>query len=78
MRVLCLRSAAGTTLHTSVSSIGSIARGIPHVKNDHTTGMWEVHRLEKRTPLPRWTAGVYVVCWLLLAAGAVLLAPRLW
>jgi len=43
----------------------------------HSVGMWEVHRLEKSALLPRWTAGVYVVCWLLLAAGAVLLAPAL-
>lgn len=44
----------------------------------HTVGMWEVHRLEAGTRLPRWTTGVYVVCWLLLAAGAILLAPALW
>ena len=44
----------------------------------HSVGMVEVHRLEAGTRLPRWTTGVYVVCWLLLAAGAVLLAPVLW
>jgi len=44
----------------------------------HAAGMWEVHRLEAGTRLPRWTSGVYVVCWLLLAAGAILLAPALW
>jgi hypothetical protein len=44
----------------------------------HSVGMWEVHRLETGTPLPRWTTGVYIVCWLLLAAGAILLAPVLW
>jgi hypothetical protein len=44
----------------------------------HTVGMWEVHRLRAGTRLPRWTSGVYVVCWLLLAAGAILLAPALW
>jgi hypothetical protein len=44
----------------------------------HSVGMWEVHRLEAGTRLPRWTTGVYVVCWLLLAAGAILLAPALW
>lgn len=43
----------------------------------HSVGMWEVHRLEAGTRLPRWTTGVYIVCWLLLAAGAVLLAPAL-
>jgi hypothetical protein len=43
----------------------------------HSVGMWEVHRLETGTRLPRWTTGVYIVCWLLLAAGAVLLAPAL-
>ena len=44
----------------------------------HTVGMWEVHRIEAGSRLPRWTTGVYVVCWVLLAAGAVLLAPILW
>jgi hypothetical protein len=44
----------------------------------HSVGMVEVHRLEAGTRLPRWTTGVYVLCWLLLAAGAVLLAPVLW
>ena len=44
----------------------------------HAVGMWEVHRLEAGTGLPRWTSGVYIVCWLLLAAGAILLAPALW
>jgi hypothetical protein len=44
----------------------------------HSVGMVEVHRLEAGTRLPRWTTGVYVVCWLLLAAGAILLAPVLW
>jgi len=44
----------------------------------HTAGMWEVRRLEEGTLLPRWMTGVYVVCWVLLAAGAVLLAPALW
>jgi hypothetical protein len=44
----------------------------------HTAGMWEVHRLEEGTKLPRWTTGVYVICWVLLAAGAVLMAPALW
>jgi hypothetical protein len=43
----------------------------------HSVGMWEVHRLEAGTRLPRWTTGVYIVCWLLLAVGAVLLAPEL-
>ena len=43
----------------------------------HSVGMWEVHRLETGTGLPRWTSGVYIVCWLLLAAGAVLLSPAL-
>lgn len=43
----------------------------------HAVGMWEVHRLEAGIRLPRWTTGVYVVCWLLLAAGALLLAPAL-
>jgi hypothetical protein len=43
----------------------------------HSVGMWEIHRLEAGTRLPRWTTGVYVVCWLLLAAGAVLLTPVL-
>jgi drug/metabolite transporter (DMT)-like permease len=43
----------------------------------HSVGMVEVHRLEAGTRLPRWTTGVYVVCWLLLAAGAILLAPVL-
>jgi hypothetical protein len=44
----------------------------------HSVGMVEVHRLEAGARLPRWTTGVYVVCWLLLAAGAILLAPVLW
>lgn len=44
----------------------------------HTVGMWEVHRLEAGTRLPRWTTGVYIMCWVLLAAGAILLAPALW
>ena len=44
----------------------------------HSAGMVEVHRLEAGTRLPRWTTVVYVLCWLLLAAGAVLLAPVLW
>ena len=44
----------------------------------HAVGMWEVHRLEAGTRLPRWTTGVYIMCWVLLAAGAVLLAPALW
>jgi hypothetical protein len=43
----------------------------------HSVGMWEIHRLEAGTRLPRWTTGVYIVCWLLLAAGAVLLTPVL-
>ena len=44
----------------------------------HSVGMVEVHRLEAGARLPRWTTGVYVVCWLFLAAGAILLAPVLW
>jgi len=44
----------------------------------HAAGMWEVRRLEEGTVLPRWTSGVYIVCWALLATGAVLLAPALW
>jgi hypothetical protein len=44
----------------------------------HSVGMVEVHRLEAGSRLPRWTTGVYVICWLLLAAGAILLAPVLW
>jgi hypothetical protein len=43
----------------------------------HSVGMWEVHRVETGGRLPRWTTGVYVVCWVLLAVGALVLAPAL-
>jgi hypothetical protein len=71
---------AGIGIGSYLPLFGRSAAGVVIVLGAilHTAGMWEVRRLEEGTLLPRWTTGVYVVCWVLLAAGAVLLAPALW
>ena len=41
----------------------------------HAFGMWDKHRLEGglEGPTPRWVLSLYWLCWMLLAAVAILL-----
>ena len=43
----------------------------------HAWGMWQTHRLENAPAMPTWARALYWVCWLALAAIAVMLAARL-
>lgn len=68
---LILGVGLGAIFATRLSRMALVLSGTGAVL--HAVGMWEKHRLEALPGgrRPWWVSGLYWLCWLLMAAGAI-------